>query len=248
MKRIVYITITIYLLFCFHVLAGEVIAKKSEHIKYGVRLYSGKLPPDIKYKLLGTVECETKGAYTSLMMIKQHNLSFENLLYEARKLGANAVINICYKDNKSSLTKIGEAVYVESFPDSFSEENFEKFKGPKEYEKSMTFQYPYETIFIAIEKILTDELYKLQMVDINRGVIETEPIEVSNGSNFPCQGPYPILKIIVTINSNGQKTTQVTEKYVFLKGRPIDKTYLIESNKRFFKDINKLSKKIEKPK
>jgi tetratricopeptide (TPR) repeat protein len=234
----------ICLVFCHSsVLAKVYISEKSDHLKYGVRMYSGSLPENIEYKSLGRVSLTQELSGMSLSQIGQHNTALEMLLYKARKLGANAITDI-----KTGLQNQGvysaEAVVIKEFPDSYTEEDFKKFKGPKEYENSTVLNYPYKLVFDSAKKILKDELYNLSTADEASGVIETEPIEVPNKSAFPNVGPYPVLKIRVSVVSLGGKSTEITEKYVFIKGRPRSKSFLKKGNKRFFFDIEKDIKKL----
>lgn len=99
-----------------------------------------------------------------------------NLCAKAKMMNANAVINI----ELGSVAR-GEAIIAESFPDQFTEEDFEDFKGPNKFSGSEIFNCDYNTVFNAVVEVLENELYDVVKEEYSNGLIETEPIEVPNG-------------------------------------------------------------------
>ena len=224
-------------LLAFSSLAYGKVVKESSGVFFGVRQYYGSLPEDVKYTSLGNVEARGWGGMTVEVITN----ALKATLAKAKELGANAVINIKPGDP----TK-GEAVYIENFPDTFTEEDFANFSGPKEYENSNTFKYEYMAVFDAVLEILKRELYDVAVADLENGIIETKPIEITNGKAAifsPTRGSYPVMKLVITVKKTDENTTEVTEKYICIKGRLYSGNYFKTSNEVFFREIKDALKK-----
>jgi len=220
------------------VFAKEKTETRSFGVMFGVRQYDGQLPPEIKYKSLGEIEGKGHGG----MVVEVLHDALANLTAKAKTMGANAVINI-----KTGDPTRGEAIIAESFPDVFSEEDFEGFKGPKEYSQEEVFKYDYTTVFEVVEGILKRELYDIVVSDASEGIIETKPIEIPTGktawTSADTGGPYPVMKLLINIEDMGSGQTEVAENYIFLKGTVWKESVLEKNNKTFFKEIKDELKK-----
>ncbi|MDD5679730.1 MAG: hypothetical protein PHI59_00590 [Candidatus Omnitrophica bacterium] len=226
MKKTVFIMTIMVLASQLPILAQEKIVEQSDHVQYGVRLYRGSLPVGVDYKVIGPVEFE-QGRGT-------HKQGMDMLLATARLKGANAVLNARNKKDKY----IGEAVYINTFPDVYSEEDFKNFKGQKECESSRTFDFPMRDVFNVIKISLDQELEEFSQLDMQKGIIETKPIEVPNGmTDGLLPGPYPVRKIVITLIPLDANRTEVNTKYEYLKGKPWSRLFLQNSNNKFFDSI-----------
>ena len=157
------------------------------------------------------------------------------MMAKAKLMGANAVINI-----QPGQPIKGEAIIAETFPDVYTEEDFKDFKGPKEYSNSKIFSSGYQAVFDAVKEILTNELYDFEVADYSTGVIETKPMEVTSGRFAwfgPERTPFPVLKLVVSVKDIGSNKTEVSEKYIFLKGTVCSEGVLKKNNSMFFKEI-----------
>ena len=226
MKKIIIVMVASILAWQPSALAKEKIAEKSDHIQYGVRLYRGSLPIGVDYTIIGPVEFHQG--------IGSHKQGMDMLLANARLKGANAVINARTKKDKY----IGDAVHINTFPDVYIEEDFEKFKGQKEYEKSETLDFPIGSVFNTIAISLEQDLEEFLQLDMEKGIIETKPMEVSNGmTDGLSPGPYPVRKILINLIPLDKDKTEVTIKYEYLKGRPWSRLFLQNNSNKFFKSI-----------
>jgi len=223
------------------------VSEKSFGILYGVRLYSGRLPEGYKYAPLGRIEAKGEGGMT----VERIRDAECKVAYKAKKMGANALINMDAKGGMGGYWRSGEAVIVEYFPDTFIEADFEDFKGPKEYEFSTTIKADYDMVLEAIRSVLEDdELYEIEVMDEENGIVETKETEVPTGkfawTTADLGGPYPALKIRVLVREIQDGKVSVTEKGIFTKGRFWSKDGVRKSNRLFFRDIEHKIKKLSK--
>ncbi|MGD0336936.1 MAG: hypothetical protein ABSB18_07580 [Candidatus Omnitrophota bacterium] len=211
------------------------ISENSSDAIHGVRLYGGKLPTYIRYQSLGEVE----GYGESWEVVRQMFEARENAVLQARALGANALINVKVTNIKRRMVYLGEAVKVEEYPDKFDESDPVVW-SPVFYENSHIFNYPSELVFKAVDDILYRELYELEVVNQKDGIIETKEIEISNDkikwTSVDFGGPYPKLKIRVSVRKIDDKTTQVIETDI-VRGSRKKSSLVNKSSRIFFKEI-----------
>ncbi len=217
------------------------ISENSSDAIHGVRLYGGKLPSYIAYQSLGEVE----GYGKSWEVVKQMFEARENAILKAKALGANALINIKVATVKRRMAYRGEAVLAKEFPDKFDESDPEIW-SPVSYENSHVFNFGYESVFEAVEYILRRELYELEVISQEDGIIETKEIEISNDrfkwTSADLGGPYPKFTIRVTIKKIDNNSTRVTETYT-VRGSRKKGSLFNKSSKIFFKEIEEALRK-----
>lgn len=211
------------------------ISENSIDAIHGVRLYDGELPLYIEYQFLGKVE----GTGESWEVVKQLFEARQNAVMKAKALGANALINTDVAAVKRRMLYRGEAVKMEEYPDKFDESD-STIWSPIAYKNSRIFNYSYPLVFKAVENILRGELYELEFVSKADGIIETREIEISNDrfkwTTADFGGPYPKLKIEVSVRSIDNNSTQVTETYM-VRGSRNKSSLMNKSSKIFFREI-----------
>jgi len=194
--------------------------KKSAYTKYGLRLYRGNLPPDAEFKFVSVVE----GA-ASKAGIAGYPTAATTMLAKAKALGGNAVINFQLEPHLFIPKYSGDAVIMKKYLREFSEDDFVKFKGSKEQEKTDTIEYSAEKVIGVAKDYFSQHFYELSSEENSGGKVVTEPMETISKPNWPDKGLYPVVVWEVTVSDAGEGSSEITVKGIFVKGTVRSKSF-----------------------
>jgi uncharacterized protein YbjQ (UPF0145 family) len=211
------------------------LSTSSSDVIYGVRFYEGKLPNNIRYEFLGQVDaCGTEN-----FSIPSLRDARSEMAQKAKKMGANAIINVQSPAPWGEMCLEAQAVKVKEFPDTL-QGVIEESRNEIAYRNSRVFDADYAALFDSAKNILESELFDFKVCDTKNGILETEAREmIPDRMRWRAKnlgGPYPVLTIKIIVKKISGKKTEVTRIDTF-HGAALREKTVKQNSSSFFAEI-----------